>query len=91
MPDRRTDPVDVLGTLGDKFAMATNTFVEFRLDDAQPLADYTSIAFDLRSARDFATTILEENRNPYRIFHCLTRSWLLQLSAMQELLHRASD
>jgi hypothetical protein len=44
--------------------MATNSFIEFRLDEAQTLADYTSIAFDLRTAREFATTILEENRKP---------------------------
>jgi hypothetical protein len=39
-------------------------FIEFRLDEAQALADYTSIAFNLRTAREFATTILEENRKP---------------------------
>jgi hypothetical protein len=44
--------------------MATNAFIEFRLDEAQFLADYTSIAFDLRSARDFARAILEETQKP---------------------------
>jgi hypothetical protein len=44
--------------------MATNTFVEFVLDEAQDLADYTSIAHDLSSARDFAKAILEENQKP---------------------------
>jgi hypothetical protein len=44
--------------------MAMNAFIEFRLDEAQILADYTGIAFDLRTAREFATTILEENRKP---------------------------
>jgi hypothetical protein len=44
--------------------MATNSFIEFRLDEAQTLADYTGISFDLQSAREFATTILEENRKP---------------------------
>lgn len=44
--------------------MATNSFIEFRLDEAQLLADYTGIGFDLRTAREFATTILEENRKP---------------------------
>jgi hypothetical protein len=42
--------------------MATNSFREFRLSEAQALADYTSIEFDLHTAREFATTILEENR-----------------------------
>src|SRR5262249_38926199 len=44
--------------------MATNSFIEFRLDEAQALADYTGIAFDLRTARDFATAILEESKKP---------------------------
>jgi hypothetical protein len=44
--------------------MATNSFIEFRLDEAQTLADYTGISFDLQTAREFATTILEENRKP---------------------------
>jgi hypothetical protein len=44
--------------------MATNTFVEIDLPEAQNLADYTGIAFDLRTARDFATTALAENRKP---------------------------
>jgi hypothetical protein len=44
--------------------MAMNAFIEFRLEEAQILADYTGIAFDLRTAREFATTILEENRKP---------------------------
>jgi hypothetical protein len=44
--------------------MATNAFIEFRLDEAQALADYTSIAFDLRTARDFARAILEETQKP---------------------------
>jgi hypothetical protein len=44
--------------------MATNAFIEFRLDEAQALADYTSIAFDLRTSREFAAAILEENRKP---------------------------
>jgi hypothetical protein len=42
--------------------MATNAFIEFRLDEAQALADYTSIVFDLGTARDFARAILEENQ-----------------------------
>jgi hypothetical protein len=44
--------------------MATNSFIEFRLDEAQALADYTSIAFDLRTACDFAIAMLEENQKP---------------------------
>src|ERR1700724_3304267 len=44
--------------------MATNSFIEFRLDEAQALADYTSIDFDLRTARDFAIAILAENQKP---------------------------
>ncbi|HEV2097579.1 MAG TPA: hypothetical protein VGR45_01495 [Stellaceae bacterium] len=44
--------------------MATNAFIEFNLAEAQNLADYTSIAFDLRTARDFATTMLNENQKP---------------------------
>jgi hypothetical protein len=44
--------------------MAMNAFIEFRLEEAQILADYTGIAFDLLTAREFATTILEENRKP---------------------------
>jgi len=44
--------------------MATNSFIEFRLAEAQVLADYTSIDFDLRTARDFATAILEEIQKP---------------------------
>jgi hypothetical protein len=44
--------------------MATNSFIEFRLAEAQALADYTSIDFDLRTARDFATAILEETQKP---------------------------
>jgi hypothetical protein len=44
--------------------MSTNAFIEVRLDEAQALADYTSIDFDLRTARDFATVILEEVKGP---------------------------
>jgi hypothetical protein len=44
--------------------MATNAFIEFRLGEAQDLADYTSIEFDLRTARDFAIAILEEYQKP---------------------------
>jgi hypothetical protein len=44
--------------------MATNAFIEFRLNEAQALADYTSIAYDLRTARDFARAILEESQKP---------------------------
>ena len=44
--------------------MATYAYVEFRLDEAQELADYTSIAFDLRTACDFAKSILEELQKP---------------------------
>ena len=44
--------------------MATNSFIEFCLDEAQTLADYTGISFDLQTAREFATTILEETRKP---------------------------
>jgi hypothetical protein len=44
--------------------MATYRYVEFCLDEAKNLADYTSIAFDLRTARDFAKTILDENQKP---------------------------
>lgn len=41
--------------------MADNSFVEFCLAEAQALADYTSIASDLRTARDFALATLAEN------------------------------
>lgn len=44
--------------------MATNAFIEFLLDEAQALADYTSIAFDLCTSRDFAIAILEETQKP---------------------------
>jgi hypothetical protein len=46
--------------------MATNAFIEFRLDEAQALADYTSIAFDLRTAREFATTIIRYRQSVCR-------------------------
>ena len=42
--------------------MATNTFIEFSLDEAKNLADYTSIEFDLRTAREFAIAVLEERQ-----------------------------
>lgn len=44
--------------------MTTNAYIEFRLDEAQALADYTSIAFDLRTSRDFAIAILKETQKP---------------------------
>jgi hypothetical protein len=44
--------------------MATNAFIEFSLDEAQKLADYTSIQSDLRSAREFAAAIVKENQKP---------------------------
>ena len=50
--------------LEERWTMATNSFIEFRLDEAQTLADYTGISFDLQTAREFATTILEETRKP---------------------------
>jgi hypothetical protein len=55
--------------------MATNTFVEIDLPQAQNLADYTGIAFDLRTARDFATTALAENRKPQPNERFLTHLW----------------
>jgi hypothetical protein len=48
--------------------MATNSFIEFGLAEAQKLADYTSIAFDLRTACEFATFIVEETQNPQSHF-----------------------
>jgi hypothetical protein len=42
--------------------LATNAFIEFSLAEAQELADYTSIAVDLRSVREFATRMLEEDQ-----------------------------
>jgi hypothetical protein len=44
--------------------MATNTYVPFNLEEAQTLADYTSIASDLSTSREFATTMLDENQKP---------------------------
>jgi len=75
----------------DKWAMATNLFIEFRLDEAQALADYTSIAFDLRTACDFAIAILEEIKNLRPIFRFAIRSWLQLLFGMPELSPGACD
>jgi hypothetical protein len=44
--------------------MATNSFTEFNLPEAQQLGDYTSIEVDLRSAFGFATTMPAEMRRP---------------------------
>lgn len=44
--------------------MATNSFTEFNLAEAQQLADYTSIQVDLQSACDFARTMLAEMHRP---------------------------
>jgi hypothetical protein len=40
--------------------MATNAFIELNLAEAKKLADYTSIEYDLRTAREFAATMVSE-------------------------------
>src|SRR5215469_96874 len=44
--------------------MATNAFIELNLAEANKLADYTSIEYDLRTAREFAATMVSEYQKP---------------------------
>src|SRR5579872_3487061 len=45
----------------DNYPMATNTYVNLpRMKEAQALADYTGIYYDLLSARQFAELYLQE-------------------------------
>jgi hypothetical protein len=63
--------------------MATNSFTEFNLAEAQQLADYTSIQVDLQSACEFARTMLAEMHRPSPNYSLADPLWSQRLFDMR--------